>query len=40
MERLEQSGGQVTMRAVETAVTLIKAGISDWERLVQNYVAS
>jgi hypothetical protein len=40
MERLEQSGGQVTMRAVETSIALVKAGISDWERLVQNYVAS
>jgi hypothetical protein len=40
MEKLGKSGGSVTMRAVETAVALVKAGFNDWERLVQNYVAS
>lgn len=40
MENLQSSGGTVTMRAVETAVALKKSGITDWLRLVQNYVAS
>ena len=40
MEKLEASGGQLTMRAVETSLALRASGIDDWLRFVQEYVAA
>jgi hypothetical protein len=40
MEKLEASGGQLTMRAVETSLALKASGIGDWLRFVQSYIAA